>query len=350
MPWLESTLKDEVWLMARRSVWLEFERGGIDLHSQVLAARIETMRHFIPPLIERLLRDLPAPESQFILRPDFGREHNHQWREKLPRLLASGFVHGLELGRLRALPDQVVPILSAAISYVHLAATLIDSILDELGLGSSLVQQFNVKSIWRRVLGGSGSDSSAPEVSEVSVALRLIELAFAELRSAVTDDVIEQRIVPVLASAYEVELRSTTCAWDAEAGEVSIRCSQAPFLAYAAMLNAVQPGNGREELICVAAEALGKAYAIADDLSDLVFDLENGHLNSVVCRSGVRKGAPLREALIIVLESSAIQWASKELFGELDRLTGQILTIVQEPDECARVPILALAGVRTWLS
>jgi hypothetical protein len=298
--WPLALLLDEAWLRARRVLVHGLEQDGLWSSGEAHAAALEAQRSIGLALQESVLREALGVEAHALLGTDaiFGRS-NARIRRRLPLVLAFGHTLGAGFAAMLGATEERARAAGEACALFNLGISIFDWITDGGPEPSrALERAFDARALERILEGEALPAPPGDAPGEIVVLLRIIAGFFARCAHARRrDEEAWSDLSTLLARAYAAELESTRgAALDAATAARAARDKSAlPFAITAGVARllldapASSPARARAR---EAADALGEAFGILDDLVDLVPDLRQGALNVVLLGADARPGSP----------------------------------------------------------
>lgn len=355
--WPLALVLDEIWLRTRRVLVHTLAGAGLwasgDAYWDYMRDQNELGRRLArEALRERLSEDVVAAigaEAIFAAS-------NRKFRRRMPVALAFGYTLGSELmllpndgrGQGRSL---LCSFFNLGISVFDLVCDSDDELVAELGRafdGASLTQLSadpkTATDVLRRRASGTAS-------MEIRFLLALIAIFFEEARQT---DTVSPQLSLLLDQAYRAEMDSLAAQQATlEERETAARLSsQLPF-AIMAEIATIGSNDENGELITQLAGEFGGAFAVADDLIDLVPDMRAGALNTLLLSVGVLPGEKEFErdyqAAIQLLDQDLLDQAADRVRAKMEDAIALLSDERLDPQAAERLRTALVCYLRSWM-
>ncbi|MGW1952200.1 hypothetical protein ACWCPI_05450 [Streptomyces sp. NPDC001920] len=183
----------------------------------------------------------------------------------------------------------------------------------------------------------------AEESPEVTLLLAIVTDFFRRVSLLEARKNRRSELVEAVVTAHSVELESARCpASSSAAKSLSVESSKAPFRVLGC-LAALDLDDADAKLIRDICDRLGALFAIVDDLSDLVVDIQDGALNSLLLSAASTERCTDRDIIEGLLDSGGIQRAAAEAASILRELAS-----FPQASECGLAEFLH-HSIRAWI-
>ncbi|MEO1188999.1 MAG: hypothetical protein AAFW60_07995 [Pseudomonadota bacterium] len=237
---------------------------------------------------------------------------------RLPYMLAFGHELGLGFRRLQGKGNNAESIARLAALF-NVGVSLFDLLHDSFpDLASMFSSYFDGELLERSIHNPDGMSSLKADIEcvpepELRILLRIITAFFDGVRRSRRGRPIPERLGATLSEAYRMEILSLSAGHPkslGKASEISRAKSTMPFIVIRELAR-VRSSKTREKKTDAAALQIGEIFWLLDDIVDLVADVRQGALNSVLVSAGnlnpESNAADVGSVLAALLESSILE-------------------------------------------
>jgi len=373
--WPLALMLDEVWLRARRVLVHELEASGLWMETASFNSLRTEQKGVGERLKRQLLREVLGESDYAFLSSEtiFGSS-NHHYRSKIPFVLAFGYELGGGLYDLLGGPSDQTATIGELCSIFNLGICTFDLICDHYpDLFAEFSEKFNESVILRLGKDAEACQTLAASANQVPTAelrllLKIISWVFFELQRVAParrqmaqreqQDAISQDLSLLLVDAYRAEINSATSREMSQADliEISRSKSTLPFTIINQIAHTVAAPQDQEttRYVDLLASHIATIFWLADDLSDVVRDLQAAALNSILVQAGSKTRlapdpAQDRSVLSRLLDGHYIEGVSEKIGKAISSVNRILACDKEHSDQAGHFRKVVLFYVRSWL-
>jgi hypothetical protein len=366
---------DEVWLRARRVLVHELEASGLWMDTAAYNSFRREQKGIGERLKRQLLRKVLGESDYAFLSSEaiFGSS-NHHYRSKVPFVLAFGYELGGGLYDLLGGPREQTASIGELCSVFNLGICTFDLICDHYpDLFGEFSEKFNENVLLRlgkdagacQTLAASADQVPTPELR---LLLKIISWVFFKLKRVAPPrrqmaqreqpEAIGQDLSSLLVDAYRAEINSSTSREMSQADliEISRSKSTLPFSIINQIAHTVAAPQDQEttKSVDLLASHIATIFWLADDLSDVVRDLQAAALNSILVQAGSKTRlapdpAQDKSVLSRLLDGHYIEDVSGKIRKAISSVNSILACDKEHRDQAGHFRKVVLFYVRSWM-